>query len=1482
MSKKFTITLRCIFLQMLFVLIAVPTTAQVQQVAKSKFLQPVPSQMGKSHQAPINRLGAYRPQRTNRQLSILSVPDSQDSKVHVSKTTQPLLKVKGGPQFWGMVEYSSAWNNMDEYDRPYGIYSFTASNPGQMNLLLKTGTNGPNAGGVFINDDFYYVNYGLMYDTYVTTYYYHYNTTTWEQIGYPQYGSDDQIIGNDLAYDATTNQVYGYFYNPLSFTEPSRFGTITYGEYGATVNTIATEDTIFLCLTADDNGQLYGISWAGGLWKIDKTTGAKTLVDYMGVVPSTFRQSATYDSKSKKIYWAAFRNDYTSGLYEIDPTTAAAKLVTELPDSMEISCLYIPKAEADDDAPAAISDLTALFEGSSLTGHITFTMPSETYAGDALKGSLQYYVVANGDTIANGNGNVGERLDVPVTVQSGSNEFYVYTKNDNGGSPQSNKISQWIGYDIPANVTDVKFDVNADNRQVTLTWTAPTTSLNGGYFDANSLKYDIVRYPDKVTVANHISGNSFTETLPKGQLKSYYYTVTACNGDQKGEAVASNKQQVGDALDLPFVDNFDTDDLYSLYTIIDANEDGTKWNESYHAFSYFYSWKNDADDWLLVPPVNMKKNEVYKLTFDIRSGASYDKEKYAVAIGQGNSPETYKELIATTELKSSNYSTVEKTFTVNTDGVYRIGFHALSDANKSGLYITKIKVEKEMPKTAPDSVNNMTIKAGDKGALEATVSFTTPTTDINGNALTSLSKVEIYRNDTLKLTTIDNPALGIPLSYIDNTPQNGMNHYSVVAFNENGEGKLIKDSVFIGIDRPWAPRHFKIHGANDLVTFTWDAPIATGVHGGYVDSENLEYSIYNSQGDTVATGIKGNQWTYDIDTDLRADVLSYRIDAQSIAGKSDMELSNSFVVGQPVTLPYAESFANGGSIHSLWWSEGNITYNSFNFCSESSDEDDGCVYWYSVSDSAYAYLNSGKITVKGIKRPVLTFDYYVTPGASMTIRALADCNQTYVDTLVTYDYATIGGEKGWRKSVVFLGDKEKNADYFVLKFLAHSLRDGTYLYLDNVAIRDMADRDLQASIIAPLAVTAGDSINVDVTVNNLGYEDISTATVDLYAGNIVVKSQALPTIKSGEKTTMKLAYAPKMGVNGEVKLYAVVNCEGDDDETNNVTDSISVAIQRPDYPAVTDLSAKSTEQGVELSWTAPATTKHIVTESFETYSPWSIDNVGPWTVLDGDTLTTNSYTCMHYPNIGEKMAYIVFNDTYGTMLDEQREIFTARTGHQFMAAFATIHDYSLDIPTADWLITPELSGEAQTVSFWAKSFTSYDEDMMIYTSTESADTASLLKNRIAYEKFSVEPTWKKFEYELPFGTKYFAVCYTSNLSGIMIDDFTYEGMPLTVAGYNIYRDGQLFGYVSVGNTKFTDMSADANNHKYTVTVVYKEGESDFSNVVQTTTGIQNVSVIDMPSGKVFTVGGVKIADDVRQMNTDKGLYIINGKKMIRR
>lgn len=761
-----------------------------------------------------NRLGAYRPERHGFVQPHAITPLEKGNR----SQHQPALRIKGGPLLWGVVEYTSAWKDLPEEEMPVGVYSLLASSPDHDKPLCVFGQSGPNGGGVFYDGAFHFVNYSVMYESVVSTYTYNYNITTWQQNNYAQYGSDQNVIATDLTYDTTTGNVYGYFYNPLDNSEPMRFGTIAYDEYGCSVKTIAQEDDkdfVVICLAADNAGQLYAISWDGGFYQVDKTTGQRTLLDYTGVRPSSFRQSMTFDRQTGKLYWTAFREDYSSGLYEVNPANGQASLISELPDSMEVSCLYIPEAEALDGAPAAVGDFTVSFAGGQTTGTATFTLPVETYGGDVLAGKLDYTLIVNGASVKAGTADAGARVSVDFSVEEGQNELYVVVANATGNGPTSNKVSRWIGYDEPKAPTDAILSVDTAMRKASLSWTPPTEGMNGGYFDAQSLTYNVVRQPAGVAVAIGQTATTFSETLPEQQLTAYHYEVTAINGTRVSQPAKSNSVAVGDAFDVPFADDFSTDDNYGLYTVVNANGDDRTWGESNHCFAYFYSWTNAADDWLLTPPVKLEAGKEYKFSFDIKG--NYDTEKYAVAYGQGIDPTTYTELLPVTELNSSSYITVSKTLTVSADGDYRFGIHALSDKYKGILSVTNIKVDGVSAVTVPDSVTELTVTPAARGALSATVSFKSPSKSLAGESLSSLTKIEVYRNDTALVATIDNPSVGALLECIDGKAGNGMNRYTVYPYNVSGRGRAVTDSTYVGMDVPLAPNDIVLKAHDDGV-----------------------------------------------------------------------------------------------------------------------------------------------------------------------------------------------------------------------------------------------------------------------------------------------------------------------------------------------------------------------------------------------------------------------------------------------------------------------------------------------------------------------------------------------------------------------------------------------------------------------------------------------------------------------------------------
>lgn len=100
---------------------------------------------------------------------------------------------------------------------------------------------------------------------------------------------------------------------------------------------------------------------------------------------------------------------------------------------------------------------------------------------------------------------------------------------------------------------------------------------------------------------------------------------------------------------------------------------------------------------------------------------------------------------------------------------------------------------------------------------------------------------------------------------------------------------------------------------------------------------------------------------------------------------------------------------------------------------------------------------------------------------------------------------------------------------------------------------------------------------------------------------------------------------------------------------------------------------------------------------------------------------------MHYPHIGEKLGFMVFNNDYAIMDASQEDIFTPLSGNQFMLAVANVHEYGKGIECEDWLISPELSGEEQTIEFKSKTLTDYEEDWAIYISSTDGSVETLRK-----------------------------------------------------------------------------------------------------------------------------------------------------------
>ena len=97
------------------------------------------------------------------------------------------------------------------------------------------------------------------------------------------------------------------------------------------------------------------------------------------------------------------------------------------------------------DVPAAPADLEAVFAPESLSGQISFTAPTKTYAGEGFTGNLRFTVFANEEKVSEGTVYTGVNRSIDVTVPKvGVYDFKVTVKNDAGESPAAT-IKVYIG-----------------------------------------------------------------------------------------------------------------------------------------------------------------------------------------------------------------------------------------------------------------------------------------------------------------------------------------------------------------------------------------------------------------------------------------------------------------------------------------------------------------------------------------------------------------------------------------------------------------------------------------------------------------------------------------------------------------------------------------------------------------------------------------------------------------------------------------------------------------------------------------------------------------------------------------------------------------------------------------------------------------------------------------------------------------------------
>lgn len=1403
--------------------------------------------------------------------------------------------------FEGALLYADTW---EEYYHPYGVATFTSENPTTFKQVFENDEL-PQTGGGFFTDKYYYMTVYSedWWSGELSVYTLVYSKTSWDEVfEVPQ---DANALATDMAYDPIDDVAYGCFYSDGESGVAWGYMNV----HDLSVTHIAELQGQLIAVAVNSRGEAYAVTNSGYFVKVDKKTGALTPIGHTGLTPA-YLQSATFGSDGQ-FYWAASLSDDSAALYTVDLTTGRASLVTPFPANEEVVALGAIAATPNAEAPAAATSLTANFAADQLSGTVTFRVPSKTFGGQTLSGAVNYVVTVDGEDMATGTANAGEQATATVNLAHAGYHYFVVTLSNDAGESQATTLRQWIGIDQPQPVTDVVLAKTAE-RTAVVTWQAPTGSVHGGYFSADRLSYNVTRLPEGKVVATGLKTTTFTDHVDITGQALVRYAVTVLADDVEGAPVTSNGIVYGDAYEVPVHFSFDTEDEFNIFTIIDNNEtpslDSGCWlySPSGQVAGYNCGTK-DGDDWMITPGITLKADRQYTFQYDVLCYSDYWPDEYSVYMGNAATVEGMTtELLPKTTIYWDEFRTVTFTVTVPEDGTYYFGFYATSEAGGAFFLIDDIKVEEGLALQAPVEVSDLSVVAGDEGALTATVSFIAPEKTVDGKMLSTLTKIDVVRNGEV-VKTFEQPTPGGRFTFTEQDVPEGMATYEVTAKNEQGSGSAATAEAWVGIDYPTAPLNVKVAlNADGHPVITWQQPEGRGVYGGYVDNANVTYTVYKTTtGQWLAQQLDGNSYVDEsVTTGNEGDqkLLEYAVFAESAKGLGYP--ATAFCIdGAPYELPFAESFAGTKPAH--FWAFSGTNGESWvigdDWSYYSQDEDDGLLAYLPAVPGSEVTAFSGKIALNGATNTVLSFylnkmsyennGFYETNPDDDELYVQVAADGFDLQTVETIRMTDIR-KTGYQLYQVNL-DQFAASDFIVVAFKQHAASDQTPIMLDNIKIESHLTSNLAVTdVTATESLEVGQTATIRATVQNTGITDVDDFALELYRGDVLEQRKPTLSLKSGAATTETFdVEAVAAWKNSETFTVRVVY-DADEDASDNVSEPFVIAVERPDMPAPTDLTVATTADAATFTWSAPAALEpdsETVTDDFESYRHGD-RTYGDWTTRDealfGDygiiDIADADGDNIDFPHYDEQQAFMVFSPASAWIDIEANPQWAPHSGKKMLISICDYaNSYGSTYRNNDWLISPLLNGAAQTITFYARSASAkerkdYLEVRYSLGGTETAEFQLLEGGTI-----QLNNEWTRYEFTLPAGSTHFALRNnTDGGTGVLVDDITYtrgfEAADLTLLGYNLYLNGQQLNNSLITETTYT--VANAVDGDYTVTAVYSIGESAASNAVDLSgnTGIAAVRA-DRQTGSYYDLLGRRV-----QQPQEGRVYLYGGRKVVYR
>lgn len=1432
---------------------------------------------------------------------LISVP-LQDQKLTssiqlspLSAIKQPVLKTNSGAEIWVNVTYAPGMSAATDRS----ISSFSTTTPKNLTPLIKGNFMFYN--GIGLVDGKLYAGYNAVSkDKKYTPTLYTIDTNTWKLIG-AEVLNDYSLMSFETAM-ATDGTIYGEFYSVDG--KSKEIGIIDYPN--KTRSTLFKTNKYYIAMGITKAGMLYGIATDGFLYRIDKEAGTETLIGPTGITLSDssgafFFQTGEIDQTDDTFYWLGTdQKKQSTSLYTVDLNTGAATEIYKF-GQYTFSGMIIQQPKALGGAPAKVTDLSLMFIDGDTTGSVVFTAPTLSYDGQILNSNLSYKILVDGKETATGTTSPGKNETIPVTVSTDMHTFEVVTSNEIGSSPTT-KLSKWIGYDEPQTASNIVMELDKQSGNAYVYWEAPVKGIHNGFI--GSIYYDIYRIGngERKLISENYNDTYIEDQITLGDYTNYKYGIVAKNGEQHSKMAFSNSEKLGSPFNVPYLEDFESADNFSIWTVVDVNNDrvesefGTRaawiYDNRTKSASYTFGPKL-ADDWLISPPIKLKAGKTYTIGLSAKGRSGQSKvypERFEMKMGKGTNVENMTiNVLPETNINSATYQKYENNqIKVDTDGDYHLGIHAISTTEGWTLYVDSIIVEQIPIAEAPDSVGNLKVIADSTGQLRTNIFFNAPIKTVGGTILTKpITKIELRRDNKI-INTFNNVLPNTIIEYEDTKVSLGSHTYTVLPFIEGEQGRKQEAVVYVGVDIPEHVKNIKVADNDSSVKITWDKVGNTGVIGGLVIADNVDYEVWNTAsyngtmllGEKLSTIHNGTSADIPFNTNEGKQGIAYwAVRAVNIAGAGEARMSG-LLIGKAYSLPFKESVTKG-QLNNYWNFNSTGGGVKMQISAEASDGDNYAFTIDSPSSDEYGELYSGKISLAGAEKPTLTLDVKGTDSQN-TIGIYVvkpDGTETLADV--------ISPKTGYTTYKIDL--TQYKTERYIRLGLFETFNSPGNITFDNINIVDMNSYDLKVSdFYVPETVHTGDSAIIRLSVKNYGLQTAKSYAVRITMDNKelmnTIVEQPLPSMhEQSFETSIPTTIFDEAGsrvIKAEI-IYAI-----DEIPENNIAERIlNVLISQAVAPE--NLLAEQTEKGIKLTWNAPHETTRPITEDFEDeniFVPFSLGGVtetthegsfGDWKIIDGDGQVTDAWGAVTYKNSAKPHAWQVINPetVFGANIYDKDK---AHSGNQYLISFCPVKGAA-----NDWLISPELPGVEQTITFYVKclSLMYGDETYEVLYSTTDRNIESFIK---VENTENPNMDWTQRFFTLPNKTKYFAIHHTAtDAFGLLLDDINYSVKGDKVKKYNIYLDKKLIATVEGENTTYiVNRPLTDGDHLFSVTAIY--GDNIESAPVSIRTA---VSIIDSPhvsnqNFTIYTVSGKLVRKNSNSIKGLRGVYIIDGKKIM--